>query len=193
MIGPEAASTPVSETVTSSPRLAMPAQSAAGAASASPTRDIGEQILDSMHASLARGDRQITIRLRPPELGTVLVRFREDGEQITGMLEVSKSDIRHEIEQALPHVLRSLHDAGVQVRRFEVVTSDQGQRDFARDQMHQGAWPQQHGSGENHDPLRGSGQTRWPRDDTSHPAYSQEESNIHHRGVAAPGRINILL
>lgn len=171
----------------------MPAQGAAGAASGTPTRDIGQQILDSMHASLARGDKQITIRLRPPELGTVLVRFREDGEHITGLLEVGKSDIRHEIEQALPQVLRSLHDAGVQVRRFEVVTSDQGQRDFARDQMQQGGWSQQRGSGESHDPLPGLGQARWSQDDTGHPGGSQEESNIHHQGVAAPGTINMLL
>ncbi len=194
MVRPEAAPASTSETGTSSPRLSIPAQgAAAGAASGSPARDIGEQILDSMRASLARGDKQITIRLRPPELGTVLVRFREDGKHITGLLEVGKSDIRHEVEQALPQVLRSLHDAGVHVRRFEVVTSDQGQRDFARDQMHQGTWSQQYGSGENHNPLPGSGQTWRSQDDASHPAGSHEESNIHHQGVVAPGRIDMLL
>ncbi len=89
-------------------------------------------------------------------------------------------------------MLRSLHDAGVQVRRFEVVTSDQGQRDFARDQMQQGGWSRQHGSGENRDPLPGPGQTRWSQDDTGYPAGSWEEPNAH-PGVAAPGRINMLL
>jgi flagellar hook-length control protein FliK len=192
-VRPEAAPPSVNETAASSSRLSVPTPGGAtGATPGSPTRDIGEQILDSLHASLARGDKQITIRLRPPELGTVLVRFREDGEHITGLLEVGKSDVRHEIEQALPHVLRSLHDAGVQIRRFEVVTSDQGQKDFIRDQMQQGGWPHQHGSGENRGPLPGSGQTRWSQDDAGHPACSQEEPNTH-PGVAAPGRINMLL
>ncbi len=39
-----------------------------------PVRELGEQILDSLQASVTQGQRQVTIRLQPPELGTVLVR-----------------------------------------------------------------------------------------------------------------------
>jgi flagellar hook-length control protein FliK len=159
----------------------------------SPTRDIGEQILDSVHASLTRGDKQVTVRLQPPELGTVVVRLREQGEHISALLEVSKNDIRREIEQALPQVLRSLQDAGVQIRRFEVVTSDQPQRDFARNQMQQDAWPQQHGSDQGHDHPQTPAQARWPQSETSHPAEFREEPNPYQQSVAAPGRINMLL
>ena len=111
-----------------------------------PAPSIGEQIRDSVHASLDRGDRQVVIRLQPPELGSVLVRFREQNEQIHGVLEISRSDTRHEVEQALPQVLRSLHDLGIQVRKFEVTDSGQMDKDPGRQPLHQDAWPQQQGS-----------------------------------------------
>ena len=85
-----------------------------------PAQDVSEQILGSMQASLARGDRQLLVRLDPPELGNVVVRFQERGDQVSGVLEVSRDETRLEVEQALPEELRSLQDAGLQVRRPEV-------------------------------------------------------------------------
>ncbi len=117
-----------------------------GSASKGIAQNISEQIRDSIHASLDRGERQVVIRLQPPELGSVMVRFREQNEQIHGILEVSRSETRHEVEQALPEVLRSLQDLGVQVRKFEVTFSDQPDRDLGKQQLHQDAWPQPQGS-----------------------------------------------
>ena len=57
------------------PRLSLEAQTpkvAEVGATTSPLRSVGEQILDSVRASAAPGDRQIVIRLQPPELGTVV-------------------------------------------------------------------------------------------------------------------------
>jgi flagellar hook-length control protein FliK len=107
------------------------------------TQSISEQIRDSMHASLARGDRQFVIRLHPPELGSVLVRLGEQNEQIHGVLEVSRAETRHEIEQALPEVLRSLQDLGLQVRRVEVTVSDDAGKDMGGQQLQQDGRPQQ--------------------------------------------------
>lgn len=121
------------------------AESAKDAAAKGPAPSIGEQIRDSMHTSLARGERQLVIRLRPPELGSVLVRFQEQNEQIQGVLEVSRSDARHEVEQALPAVLRNLQDLGIQVGKFEVTVADQLENDPGRQQLQQEAWSQQQG------------------------------------------------
>jgi flagellar hook-length control protein FliK len=114
-----------------------------GTAAKGLTQSIGEQIRDSMHASLARGDRQVVIRLHPPELGSVLVRFGEQNAQIHGVLEVSRAETRREVEQALPEVLRSLQDLGLQVRRVEVTVSDDSGKDMGRQQLQQDASPQQ--------------------------------------------------
>ena len=106
-------------------------------------QSVGEQIRDSVQASLGRGEREITIRLRPPELGSVLIRFREDNAQIHGVLEVTRSDTRQEVEQALPQVLRSLQDFGIQIRGFEVTLSDRSDKDAGGQPPSEDARPQQ--------------------------------------------------
>lgn len=119
---------------------------AGGAASASaktPVQSIGEQMMDSIHATLARGEQRVVVRLEPPELGTVVVRFQQRGDELQGTLEVAKTDIRHQIEQALPQVLRGLEEAGVHVRRLDVGLADQAGRDASREQPAQDDAPQQ--------------------------------------------------
>jgi len=118
------------------------------AAAKSPAQSIGEQIRDSMQASLDRGERQVTIRLRPPELGNVLVRFREENEQIYGVVEVTRGDTRQEVEQALPQVLRSLQDSGIQIRRFEVTLADQPDENPGGQLLSEDQRPQQEGHGQ---------------------------------------------
>ncbi|MFB0524977.1 MAG: flagellar hook-length control protein FliK [Phycisphaerae bacterium] len=96
-------------------------------------KSISEQIIETIHASLQRIDKQITIRLNPPELGQVFVRFQEREAEITGLLEVSKAEIRYEIEQALPQIIRTLTDHGIQIKRLDVLLTDQ-QEQQAKDQ-----------------------------------------------------------
>ncbi len=104
---------------------------AAKAPAGSPPGDsasLSEQIQESIGSALRQTDRQITVRLNPPELGKVLMRFQRDKEQITGLLEVTKAQTRTEIQQALPQIVRTLEDSGVQIKRIEVsLESDQQQ------------------------------------------------------------------
>lgn len=116
-----------------------------GLAVRNPAPTLDEQIRDSVTASLTRGERQVTIRLHPPELGSVTMRFQEQGGQVNGVLEVSHVDTRQRVEQALPQVIQSLQEAGVQVRRIEVVVSDQPGNDASKQQFQQEAWAQQQG------------------------------------------------
>jgi flagellar hook-length control protein FliK len=156
-------------------------------------QSVGEQILDSMRASLDRGDNELVVRLHPPELGTVLVRFRENGEQISGLLEVSRSDTRHEIEQVLPPVLRSLQEAGIQMERLEVVLSGQPERDLARGQPQQDAWPQQHASSQDQGSLPPASAAHRHSAGTGYPTGSQEQTEAEWSPDAMRGRINMLL
>ena len=183
----------VGEPTLSQRSATVPRVSANGTAIKNPTQGVGEQILDSMRASLARGENQLLIRLHPPELGSVVVRFREESGHISGLLEVSKSETRREIEQALPEVLRNLQEAGVEVRKLDVVTSDQPQRQFGKGQPQQDASPQQHGSGQEQEYPQASSQARWPQTGTSYPTDAQEGPAVDPQMNTAPGRIDMLL
>jgi len=81
---------------------------------------VSQQMATSIEGSLRQADTHLTIHLNPPELGRVFVRFQQEQDQITILLEVSKPQTRREIDLALPQIMRSLQDAGVQVRRLEV-------------------------------------------------------------------------
>ena len=113
---------------------------------------IRKQILESIHSSLSGGDRQISIRLNPPELGKVFIRFQEHDAQITGLLEVSQTQTRYQIEQALPQIIRDLQDSGIQVKRLEVVLTEQTDYHASQDQSLQNGWSGQHGSAESGTP-----------------------------------------
>lgn len=136
-------------TAHNSPRIALveqpsgasqDARAAGNASSANVSASVSEQIQESLRASLARPDQHITIRLNPPELGTVLIKFQEQDRQITGVLEVNKSQTRAEIQQALPEIVRNLQELGVNIRRLEVVLTN-GQERQALDG--ESAWPHQ--------------------------------------------------
>jgi len=97
-----------------------------------------QQIIESIHSTLSRdmATRQITIHLNPPELGKVSVEFAQHEGQITGLLKVASLQTRHEIEQALPEIVKNLEMAGVQVKRVEVVLTDQAQQEAFREHAH---------------------------------------------------------
>jgi len=105
---------------------------------------VGEQIRESITSSTVGPNREITIRLNPPELGSVVVKFQEQGDQITGLLEVSKLQTRAEIQQALPEITRDLQELGVQVKRLEVVMTSEQEHQALNAQSEM---PQQNGWG----------------------------------------------
>ena len=91
--------------------------------------DIGRQILESVQQSISqqRTDHQITVRLNPPELGKVFIRFQQQDTELTGIMEVNRTQTRFEIEQALPQIIRNLADFGIQIKRLEVMLSNEQQ------------------------------------------------------------------
>ena len=99
---------------------------------------ISQQIFESIHGSLQKNQQQITIQLNPPELGRILIKFQESDEKITGLLEVSKPEIRQQIEQALPEILKTLQNAGIQFKRLEVTVNDQPHQQLTKEQNLQG-------------------------------------------------------
>jgi len=155
-------------------------------------RDLGEQILDSLQASVTQGQRQVTVRLQPPELGTVLVRFREQSEHLDGTLEVAKVETRRQIEQALPEVIRSLHEAGISIRRLDVMSAEPSGQELGRGFLQQDAWSGQHGSGYPRDHFSTSPTVR-PVPAGDYSVSSPEAPSADRLSAAASSGINVLL
>ena len=96
--------------------------------------DVGRQIQESISTSLRQGEQQIIIRLNPPELGKVLIKFQEQQGQLVGLVEVSKAQTRVEIQQALSQIIQNLQSSGIQVKKLEVVLTDQQEQQAFKDQ-----------------------------------------------------------
>jgi len=115
---------PGSESVPNTPegvsRASVSSQRPSDTPSSDAANDPAGQIRQSIQSSVDEGRSQVTIRLNPPELGRVTVRFEENAGQITALVEVAKAQTRAEIQQALPEILRNLQEAGVQIRRIDL-------------------------------------------------------------------------
>ena len=107
---------------------------------------ITEKMLESVHSSTSQeaGNQQITIRLNPPELGKVLIKFEERENQITGVLEVGREQTRYEVERALPGIIQSLANNGIEIKRLEVTLTNQDQQQSFRDEFSQDGLFQHH-------------------------------------------------
>jgi flagellar hook-length control protein FliK len=127
----------------------------------------------SIEGSLRQADTHLTIHLNPPELGRVFIRFQQEQDQITILLEVSKPQTRREIDLALPQIMRSLQDAGVQVRRLEV--SAPSGSDELQQQPDTGAPGQNNGEMSPHD-FAGQDDSDPDRIGAAHSNTSDEES-----------------
>ncbi len=174
--------------------IELPSQTSPGSISTS----VGQQIQESVRSSFSQEgqNQQITIQLNPPELGKVLIKFQEQDNQITGLLEVSKTQTRIEIEQAIPQIIRGLHDSGIQIKRLDVVLSqgeqpDQGAlRDSASGGLQNG-WAQQQDSTDSYmgrNNLDASEINEWLRNNNSYQNTSELQE-----ALTTDGSINMLI
>jgi flagellar hook-length control protein FliK len=187
--------TPITEQSLTSVETAKTTNLQGQSSSSDVSADIGKQIFESIHCSLSQkgGDGHISIRLNPPELGKVLIKFQEQNAQLTGLLEVSKTQTRVEIEQALPQIIRNLMDCGIQIKRLEVVLSngEQSEQEAFKDQLLQNGGAQQQDS-ENpsawgNDPDI-SGINEWLTNNNSYPNISELQE-----ALITDGSINMLI
>ncbi len=166
----------------------MPGQNSSSNVSA----DIGKQILESIHSSISQqgAERQITVRLNPPELGKVSITFRQQDGELTGLMEVSKAQTRFEIEQTLPQIIRNLADSGIQIKRLEVMLSNEeqsGQGTLGNQSMQSGG-AHQHNSGTPGNNPDADESNEWLASNNSYEnLYELQE------GLITDGSINMLI
>jgi len=104
------------------------------ASNANSDTGVSEQIQESIHSSLRSGSQQIVIRLNPPELGKVAIKFAEQGDDITGLLQVDKPQTRDQLQQVLPEIIQNLQDCGIAIKKLEVVLTNQQEQQTSKDQ-----------------------------------------------------------
>ena len=73
------------------------------------------QILKNLRSAILNGDREIQIRLDPPELGSLRMHLQVDGESLRVVIETSSGLSRQALDEALPDLRRMLTDEGLEV------------------------------------------------------------------------------
>lgn len=94
---------------------------------AATAKPLTTQLVDGIRnvaTSVSGSDKTLTLSLNPPELGRVLVKMQEDSGSITAVLRVENPVTRADIEQSVTSIVRSLEQAGIQVKRLDVLPSD---------------------------------------------------------------------
>jgi flagellar hook-length control protein FliK len=99
--------------------------------------DLSGQIQESAKALLQSNKGEITVRLNPPELGSICLKVSDKGDQISGLLQVTRPETQHELQQFLPEILRNLEDAGISIKRFEVVLNNPSDQQTLQQYLYQ--------------------------------------------------------
>jgi hypothetical protein len=85
----------------------------------SPGKQVAQAIREQLAVPAPQSEIQMT--LNPPELGKIRISFQQNNQEITGLLEVENLRTRADLQKELPQVLLSLQNAGVHIRRLDVV------------------------------------------------------------------------
>ena len=110
--GPSETSAPVQE-------LVAPARNDQAAVEAFRTAMV-ERIAQAAQNYLRDGQSQMRIRLSPPELGEIHLRFSMDGERASAEVAVTKPEAVQLIMQHIEQLRRSLAEVGVELGSFDV-------------------------------------------------------------------------
>ncbi len=143
-------------------------------------QNIARQLSEHVTATITEGKNEVSVRLNPPELGRVSIKFEQTDDGITARIEVARPQTRLEIEQALPDLVRGLATAGVQFKRLEV---NLAQNPDPHQYRHESSADQQNQWSHHHDPQSFTPphqtrtmHTRWFTDAPASPNFGDSRS-----------------
>jgi hypothetical protein len=110
---------PAPEATTPRMSMAGPGRAIELAYPVSPS-DLPAAVPQAVKLALRDGVREVRIRLRPPELGGVLVRLRISGNEVTARIEAERSDVRGLLASMRPELGRGMEAAGLKLTSLEV-------------------------------------------------------------------------
>ncbi len=163
------------------PAQAATVQAVGQAASVRPV----DQIVQNFQLRTFGVEQEVRMTLAPQELGAIRLTFRQVDGEVVGLLEVQKNDTRRDIEQSLGQLTAAMENAGVQMRRIEVVpwTSGNQQQPQRSDAGNQGFDPamhqQMHQSAEERAARYGSSRPNSGSSDTPPPSPSWTHDPSH--------------
>jgi flagellar hook-length control protein FliK len=147
-------------------------------------RPASTQLVESIRAAApaAGTEKTLNLNLNPPELGRVTIRLQDTGGSITAVMKVDNPMTRADIEQSVPSIVRSLEQAGIQVRRIDVLPSDPIPQEGSNNRQYdfQGGMPnqqrdsQQAGQSGRTDHAGAGSADRWQSSQTPGLAASQQ-------------------
>ncbi len=109
-----------------------------------------DQVLRQIKVKLSPGLSKVDIRLYPPELGSVRIRFDLEGDRMKARVEARENTTAVLLERHLPELKQAMSQAGIEVKEFEIVSGQQlGDFNFAE--------PNQSQEGKNSGPKHGQG------------------------------------
>ena len=125
------------------------------------TAQISKHVTESISGSAIPqgGEKEITVRLSPPELGNVTIKFNEKNGELSGTLQVSKLETKHEIENAMPDIIKNLADSGIHIKRIEIVSTENkvSTNDSSKEQFAQGDNAEHFGQNDSQNQNSGAG------------------------------------
>jgi len=80
-----------------------------------------DQIVQTMQLRTFGAEQELRMTLAPQELGAIRLTFRHTEGQVVGLLEVQNNQTRRELEQSVAQLTAAMENAGLQVRRIEIV------------------------------------------------------------------------
>lgn len=83
-----------------------------------------DQVFRQIRMKLEPGLSQVDIKLLPPELGSVRIRFELEGDRMKAHIEAKEAATAALLERHLPELKSTMTQAGLQVKEFEITTSN---------------------------------------------------------------------
>jgi flagellar hook-length control protein FliK len=76
--------------------------------------------------AVRQGAREARIQLAPPELGSIRVRLRVEGDRVTAQFTAERAEVRSLLEQTRGDLDRGLDASGLRLQRFEIQAPESG-------------------------------------------------------------------
>ncbi len=105
---------------------------------------VAQQVERAIVGGLRRGEEQLKLRLKPPELGELRLELALRGENLKVVMVAETAAARDSLQAALPELRGSLADQGLRLEQFSVFVRHEGANSFGQQwgRPHQGGTPQ---------------------------------------------------
>ena len=87
---------------------------------------LAEQVVSVVLSNRGDQSQQVTIRLDPPELGTIRLSLQADKDTIRGVVRADNPETFKQLQRETPQLIERLSEGGIQVKQIDVQLSTNG-------------------------------------------------------------------